>query len=87
MADLQLIKEGFGMSTKRNHVEVGTFVDVLDESVNGWNYEKDVLLRSYIEARVIKRRNANSLCRWGIFWPASQETRARLGALFSSSIL
>lgn len=60
-ARVQLVKEGPSASVKETSMEMGTDVAMLDERVSALNHEKDVLLRNYVEARVVKVRDSKSL--------------------------
>lgn len=63
VTDVQLIKEGPGVSMNGICVERGTRMVVLDELVSFLNPEKAVLLERCIEALILNVRDTNILCR------------------------
>lgn len=66
VTNVKLIKEGSGVSMIKLCVESGMLVVVLDKRVRGLNHEENVLLRTNVEARIIKVREAKSLPRWNV---------------------
>lgn len=59
---MQLIKERPGVSMRGLRLESGRLVELVDEHVSGLNREMDVLLKRYVEVRVLKVRDTKSLC-------------------------
>lgn len=63
VTNMKRIKTDPGMPIKGFCVERGSFVVVLEESICSLKHEEDVLLTRYIEARIIRVRDTNSLWR------------------------